>query len=656
MKVFLCFGIALVSMGWILAQAPAGAQAGPADGQGGATLGNGDVNGDDGLDLSDAIYLLSHLFQGGPAPVACPGAAGAGGGPVVGLLLPDTEQVWCPDGDGDGSTDPADYPAACATSPCPGQDGFYSIGCELAGRFILDDGGTGDDGWFFQSGDCHHGIVTPVDDVVTDTCTGLMWQRAPSDVSGDGYNMDDRCESEGGGPSDSVDWCTALQYCEDLSFGGFDDWRMPNIRELLSITNVADRPAFYAYNNIPAGSTDPLFYPNGSATYSSTSRLDIVGPGQEPSHRTFSSEGDKGHITFGTANSKIAGSWVRAVRTVSPAGGGGAGRGTALRGQGGATLGNGDVNGDDSLDLSDAIYLLAHLFQGGPEPVLCPGTPLTETICDNNVDDDEDGTTDCADSDCAATSSCLETICDDFLDNDGDGDADCDDSDCIGQVGCPGPEICSNNLDDDEDGATDCMDQDCAQAVNCQVEGGTGLPDTGQTVCVDASGNVVPCDDPSCFGLQDGSFSTGCGNLNRFTVDDRGTSSDTSDDTVFDRCTGLTWQRDTANIPEDGDDQVEWCDALSYCENLTFAGESDWRLPNLIELESLVHYGFINPPAMDPVFGVVRIPPYWTSTTHDNRNSDNWIAAWYVSFDEGTTNTVLKTNSYFVRAVRGPGA
>ena len=31
---------------------------------------NGDVNGDNGLDLSDAIYLLSFLFQGGPAEIS----------------------------------------------------------------------------------------------------------------------------------------------------------------------------------------------------------------------------------------------------------------------------------------------------------------------------------------------------------------------------------------------------------------------------------------------------------------------------------------------------------------------------------------------------------------------------------------------------------
>ncbi len=34
---------------------------------------NGDTNGDGGRDLSDAIYLLSWLFQCGPEPVSRPG-------------------------------------------------------------------------------------------------------------------------------------------------------------------------------------------------------------------------------------------------------------------------------------------------------------------------------------------------------------------------------------------------------------------------------------------------------------------------------------------------------------------------------------------------------------------------------------------------------
>ncbi|MBU1241457.1 hypothetical protein KKF84_02435 [Myxococcota bacterium] len=58
----------------------------------------------------------------------------------------------------------------------------------------------------------------------------------------------------------------------------------------------------------------------------------------------------------------------------------------------------------------------------------------TETICDDGVDNDGDGTIDCADSDCAA--ACVE-VCDDGIDNDGNGDVDCDDSACAGNAACP---------------------------------------------------------------------------------------------------------------------------------------------------------------------------------------------------------------------------
>ncbi|MBI4602374.1 MAG: hypothetical protein HY721_10490 [Planctomycetes bacterium] len=36
---------------------------------------------------------------------------------------------------------------------------------------------------------------------------------------------------------------------------------------------------------------------------------------------------------------------------------------------------NGDTNGDGAIDVSDAVYLLLHLFKGGPEPVACADTP-----------------------------------------------------------------------------------------------------------------------------------------------------------------------------------------------------------------------------------------------------------------------------------------
>ncbi|WLE99109.1 MAG: DUF1566 domain-containing protein [Candidatus Electrothrix communis] len=70
-------------------------------------------------------------------------------------------------------------------------------------------------------------------------------------------------------------------------------------------------------------------------------------------------------------------------------------------------------------------------------------------------------------------------------------------------------------------------------------------------------------------------------------------------DTIDDQGTGLTWQQDTADVNTDGiitsdaypdGDVAAWEDALAYCENLIFAGESDWRLPNIRELRSIVDY------------------------------------------------------------------
>ncbi|MCI5158911.1 MAG: DUF1566 domain-containing protein, partial [Candidatus Electrothrix sp. AUS1_2] len=40
---------------------------------------------------------------------------------------------------------------------------------------------------------------------------------------------------------------------------------------------------------------------------------------------------------------------------------------------------------------------------------------------------------------------------------------------------------------------------------------------------------------------------------------------------------------------------------MEYCENLTLANRSDWRLPNLRELKSIISYSHAMP-AVDPTF------------------------------------------------------
>ena len=123
------------------------------------------------------------------------------------------------------------------------------------------------------------------------------------------------------------------------------------------------------------------------------------------------------------------------------------------------------------------------------------------------------------------------------------------------------------------------------------------------------------------------------------------------DGTVTDTCTGLMWQQDTADVNGDGvinnGDQVIWCDALAYCENLDFAGHDDWRLPNVRELQSIVDYS-LNFPAIDPVFNAATGQPFWSSTS---KNSTGELA-WLVGFVAGTVEIVAKSFNRYLRAVR----
>jgi len=63
-------------------------------------------------------------------------------------------------------------------------------------------------------------------DIVTDNATGLIWQ---DDINATVY---------------TATWQGAIDYCESLTLGGYDDWRLPNINELLSIVDYSKfRPA-----------------------------------------------------------------------------------------------------------------------------------------------------------------------------------------------------------------------------------------------------------------------------------------------------------------------------------------------------------------------------------------------------------------------------
>lgn len=113
------------------------------------------------------------------------------------------------------------------------------------------------------------------------------------------------------------------------------------------------------------------------------------------------------------------------------------------------------------------------------------------------------------------------------------------------------------------------------------------------------------------------------------------------DKTVIDQGTGLEWQK------IDSSTMHTWQNALAYCEALSLDDKTDWRVPNIRELKSLVDYSR-DYPAIDPSIPC-RSSSYWSSTTVAN---DSHSSAWIVFFGNGDDVWKLTTGSTYVRCVR----
>ncbi|UPU34719.1 DUF1566 domain-containing protein [Geomonas paludis] len=169
------------------------------------------------------------------------------------------------------------------------------------------------------------------------------------------------------------------------------------------------------------------------------------------------------------------------------------------------------------------------------------------------------------------------------------------------------------------------------------------LPKTGQKACYDAAGTEIPC----AGTRQDGELQMGLAPPSpRFT--------DHNDGTVTDNLTGLIWLKQANCFAA-----KLWMDALTVAKDLHSGTcglsdnsvSGDWRLPNILELESLVDLSNINPalPTGHP-FNNVQNSGYWSSST----NAFHMLRARYVYMPDGAINGSDKaTATHFVWPVRG---
>jgi gluconolactonase len=145
------------------------------------------------------------------------------------------------------------------------------------------------------------------------------------------------------------------------------------------------------------------------------------------------------------------------------------------------------------------------------------------------------------------------------------------------------------------------------------------------------------------------------------------------DGTITDSDTGLMWTQ----VPGAA---VNWAGALNYAENLTLAGHTDWRLPNIKELETLTDYTLATAatpagavaPINRAMFPTATTPAtaYWSSTavrSGPGAPTSAWLVEYGVVVSlpaangpgrnaQGLISYEVMTSRYPVFAVRGPEA
>ena len=214
-------------------------------------------------------------------------------------------------------------------------------------------------------------------------------------------------------------------------------------------------------------------------------------------------------------------------------------------------------------------------------------------------------------------------------------------------------------------GACCLNDERCRvdDAASCEADGGTYL------------GDGTNCGDVSCgCERQRAECESQLADCTTMPGDGAGLGAplvytDNGDGTFTDQNTGLTWEVKTAHqawgcVGDGGEDlhavdgacdwseaTTVWIDAINAEGGTGLGGHSDWRIPNIRELQSLADYGHFGPAIHPDVPGQTASLQYWSATVPVNAPAQ----AWNVNFNGGGVGGgAPQYLSLRVRAVRGP--
>jgi len=95
------------------------------------------------------------------------------------------------------------------------------------------------------------------------------------------------------------------------------------------------------------------------------------------------------------------------------------------------------------------------------------------------------------------------------------------------------------------------------------------------------------------------------------------------------------------------DASATWEFAITGCEGSTVAGYTNWRLPDIKELQTIVDYTQSSPAIIGTLFPGTSSSRYWSSTTGSTTTNAKWI-----NFSDGWIAEFGKGTSYSYRCVR----
>jgi cysteine-rich repeat protein len=201
----------------------------------------------------------------------------------------------------------------------------------------------------------------------------------------------------------------------------------------------------------------------------------------------------------------------------------------------------------------------------------------------------------------------------------------------------------------------DACSETCTIEVPTPPGPSQAFPATGQATCWNSAGTVIPC--------------AGTGHDGEIRAGATLAYVDNGDGTITDSNTGLMWEKlDDNNVGgiHDWNYLYTWDNAFAVkLATLNggggFAGHTDWRVPNLAEIESIRNLENVAP-AVSAAFNTSCMPGCTVTSCSCTQSSNYWSSssyafspsyAWYVDFNYGYDGANSKSTSNYVRAVRG---